>query len=400
MAPEILGPSSLPVLVATPKKVTKEWANEIRAAWPQAEVLFIRDYHDVSQWMQRCARSPAPAVIGIFLHSTSRAFGRAWQPVVQEKKQITTVPDPEPDDTLKEELEAVYDRRHRLVAYHFKETRQVFTKDISTSFFYCPDCLGRIEAAPRGVHASDKKVNTSSPDIPGDEDNTEVLEAVTSLTWFKSKQRWCSCEIETRTVDGGIKLCKAPLWTDARTEIMQQKYPQLSFANWSRAIGMLQPSMTTRTSSLRKAAPDVCLALSETGPIAVTLPDLSGTEEFEPLQDTKGSIVAYRHLSSGQELVPISGLWSRRIVGYVTAETGELVTKTIRYELRTPPASSFSPYEYLHRFYKGCVALAIIDESHNGRGRSTDIASLGHPWSDTTGGRSFRRGNETTTMDT
>ena len=88
MAPELLGPSALPVLVTTPKKVTKEWANEIKGAWPQAEVLFVKDYHDVARWMQRCATSPAPAVIGIFSHSTSRAFGRAWQPVVQERKRL------------------------------------------------------------------------------------------------------------------------------------------------------------------------------------------------------------------------------------------------------------------------------------------------------------------------
>src|SRR5258708_18935161 len=50
IVPELLGPSALPVLVTTPKKVTKEWANEIRAAWPQAEVLFITDYHDVAHW--------------------------------------------------------------------------------------------------------------------------------------------------------------------------------------------------------------------------------------------------------------------------------------------------------------------------------------------------------------
>ena len=126
------------------------------------------------------------------------------------------MPDLEPDAALKEALEAVYDRRDRLVAYQFKETGQVLTKDITTSFFYCPDCLGRIEATPRGVHAPDKKVNTSSPDVPREEDDTDVLEPVTSLTWFKSKQRWCTCEIDTREVDGSIKLCNAPLWTDAQ----------------------------------------------------------------------------------------------------------------------------------------------------------------------------------------
>jgi hypothetical protein len=376
--------------VTTPKKVTKEWANEIRAAWPQAEVLFVKDYHDVAHWMQHCASSPAPAVIGIFSHSTSRAFGRAWQPVVQERKQTNSVPNLEPDAALKEALEAVYDRRDRLVAYQFKETGQVLTKDITTSFFYCPDCLGRIEATPRGVHTSDKKVNTSSQDVPREEDDTDVLEPVTSLTWFKSKQRWCTCEIDNRTVDGSIRLCNAPLWTDARTEATQQKYPQVPFADWSQAMKVLTTGSTimqssadaashpTKLTSTLTAASGSRLVPSETGRVIVMRPDLSVAEGYEPLQNTEGVIVAYHHALTGQELVPVYGLWSRRVVGYVAAETGKFVTRTTRYELRMPPPASFSPYEFLHRFYKGCVALAIIDESHNGRGRSTDIAHSFH----------------------
>jgi Uncharacterised methyltransferase family (DUF6094) len=388
IAPELLGPSALPVLVTTPKKVTKEWANEIRAAWPQAEVLFIKDYRDVAHWMQRCATSPAPAVIGIFSHSTSRAFGRAWQPVVHEKAHSNTVPDLEPDAALKEALEPVYDRRDRLVAYQIKETGQVLTKEITTSFFYCPDCLGRIEATPRGVHTPDKKVSASSTDVPREEDTTDVLEPVTSLTWFKSKQRWCTCEIDTRTVDGGIKLCKAPLWTDARTESTQQKYPQVPFAAWSQAMEVLTTDSTTMKSgaasdsststSTQRIALGVRLVPSETGPIAVTLPDLSAADGYEPVRDAESAIIAYRHSLTGQELVPLYGCWCRRVVGYVAAETGRLVTRTTRYELRMSPPASFSPYEYLHRFYKGCVALSIIDESHNGRGRSTDIAHSFH----------------------
>ncbi len=387
MAPELLGPLALPVLVTTPKKVTKEWANEIRAAWPQAEVLFIKDYHDVAHWMQRCATSPAPAVIGIFSHSTSRAFGRAWQPVVLEKAHSNTVPDLEPDAALKEALEPVYDRRDRLVAYQFKETGQVLTKDVTISFFYCPDCLGRIEATPRGVHTPDKKVSASSSDVPRGED-TDVLEPVTSLTWFKSKQRWCTCELDTLSVDGGIKLCKAPLWTDARTEPTQQKYPQVPFAAWSQAMEVLTigsmtmrsaaASRSTTATSTQKTASGSRLIPSEAGQIAVTLPDMSAAEGYEPICDAEGDLIAYHHALTGQELVPIYGLWSRRILGYVAAETGRLVTRTTRYELRMPPPASFSPYEYLHRFYKGCVALAIIDESHNGRGRSTDIAHSFH----------------------
>ena len=39
---------------------------------------------------------------------------------------------------------------------------------------------------------------------------------------------------------------------------------------------------------------------------------------------------------------------------------------------------SFSPYAYFYRKYRGCAALAIIDESHNGRGEATDIAHAHH----------------------
>jgi hypothetical protein len=45
---------------------------------------------------------------------------------------------------------------------------------------------------------------------------------------------------------------------------------------------------------------------------------------------------------------------------------------------REPLPDSFSPYDFLYRFYRGCVALAVIDESHNGRGRDTDIAHAHH----------------------
>src|SRR5207237_9312762 len=43
-----------------------------------------------------------------------------------------------------------------------------------------------------------------------------------------------------------------------------------------------------------------------------------------------------------------------------------------------PLPDSFSPYDYLYRFYRGCVALSVIDESHNGRWRDTDIAHSHH----------------------
>jgi predicted RNA methylase len=85
MAPEAAGPKALPVLVSTPLKVTKEYAREIRAAWPEAEVLFIEKHTDIVRWFERCTTSAAPAVFAIFSHSTTRAFGREWHPAVLER---------------------------------------------------------------------------------------------------------------------------------------------------------------------------------------------------------------------------------------------------------------------------------------------------------------------------
>jgi SAM-dependent methyltransferase len=51
VAPEDAGPKALPVLVTTPKKVTKEYAVEIRTAWKEvgAEVMLIESHRDIPQ---------------------------------------------------------------------------------------------------------------------------------------------------------------------------------------------------------------------------------------------------------------------------------------------------------------------------------------------------------------
>src|SRR5260221_448223 len=96
ISPEEAGPNALPVLVSTPKKVTKEYAAEVRAAWPEAEVVFLDRHSDIPKWMQRCAESHAPAVIAILSHSLTRAFGRERQPVVREKQVPRRAPAMEP----------------------------------------------------------------------------------------------------------------------------------------------------------------------------------------------------------------------------------------------------------------------------------------------------------------
>jgi hypothetical protein len=74
---------------------------------------------------------------------------------------------------------------------------------------------------------------------------------------------------------------------------------------------------------------------------------------------------------------PVKDLSSKVTANPLGHQDQRIMAKTC-YDFRTPPTDSFSPYDYLYRFFKGCVALAVVDESHNGRGRDTDIARSHH----------------------
>ena len=102
------------------------------------------------------------------------------------------------------------------------------------------------------------------------------------------------------------------------------------------------------------------------------------TRGSDPIKDLSGKITANPLGHQGHRLVPIASQTSGPLTGDFDAAMGkQTITKT-SYDFRTPPADSFSPYDYLYRFFKGCVALAVVDESHNGRGRDTDIARSHH----------------------
>src|SRR5260221_5485504 len=126
--PEEAGPQALPVLVSTPKKVTKEYAAEVRDAWPEAEVVFLERHSDIHKWMQRCAESRAPAVIAILSHSLTRAFGREWQPVVREKQVTRREPVMEPEKDLLSRLEPDYDERRVLTGYQWRGKGGLYTQ--------------------------------------------------------------------------------------------------------------------------------------------------------------------------------------------------------------------------------------------------------------------------------
>ncbi len=585
MAPEAAGPTALPVLVSTPLKVTKEYAREIRAAWPEAEVFFIEKHTDIMRWLKRCATSAAPAVFAICSHSTTRAFGREWQPAVLERASTSVVPDLEPDEKRKASLEAVYDQKDRLVGYRSKDAGDLLTKEVKVSHFYCPACsvsrryplaglIGRIDAVPgQRDQLSGQEQGKQEGQVRASEDQdreqSRQSEPVTSLTWFRQKPRWCSCPTDRRNEERrsvGNPVLRAPLWQERRLAATERKNPQLPFAAWSQAMASLvdvarekeatagvaslvklvqgnesllmslvgvivrdRPQLSQVLSELARCGASACgsifeqmrqheealagllvgavkqddpalrellaameqcggnalaellveiakrdtrtlaslvdvarcdverlsqlleevkrdeaaladqlheavkhkraalemliegtrqsmdwfptfvqahfeqahsstpstaaratregkrtlprgvrLVASEGGPITVVEPDLSAAHGYEPVEDEQGAVVAYRLSQGGPELIPVYSRWSRRVVGYASSHTGQLVTRTGHYAFRLPPADSFSPYDYLYRFFRGCVALSVVDESHNGRGRDTDIAHAHH----------------------
>ncbi len=354
LSPEEAGPQALPVLVSTPKKVTKEYAAEVRAAWPEAEVVFIDRYSDIPGWMQRCAESRAPAVIAILSHSLTRAFGREWHPVVREKQITRREPILEPEKDLLPQLEEVYNEQHVLMGYRWKKSGKLYTREETVSHFFCPGCGGQIKAKPGKLHEREQRSDEEEQQFAalkkGQQEEEEAqedgLEPVTSRTWFTLKPRWCRCRADARNRPGprnpaGRTRVRTPLWTDARLETTQRKHPQLPFAAWSSAVerlyghkGHIVGTDTALTSA--RAVSKASVAGGKRKAVSLGVPTTTG----------KGQ--------SAQS------------------------TEDISYVAREPLPESFSPYDYLYRFYRGCVALAVIDESHNGRGRDTDIAHAHH----------------------
>ncbi len=317
-------PAALPVLVSTPKRVTNTWREEITAAWPEAEVLSIDSYRDIDAWMRRCVESRAPAVIAIVPHSQSRAFGREWQPAVIERRIPHRVPDLDPAEERKADLEPIIDQG-RLAGYRVRATGEVLTKQMYTSSFHCPDCGALVQARPWGKR-EDAQAEAKEPPADADKETRpseaedEALEPVTERGWFAQKPRWC-------------RECHGALWTETRTKAAASRAQPVPFATW--AAGAEAPVHPGSQPS--GSLPGVSFARQPDGRLgkASRLP----TPALKPA--------------------------SCRIVDAAGA--------------RGPAApESFSPYEYALLFYRGCIGVSIVDESHNARGRATDIAHAIH----------------------
>jgi hypothetical protein len=396
IAPEDAGPLALPVLVATPKKVTKEFGNEIVAAWRQsgAEVMQIESHRDIAVWFKRCAESAAPAVIGIVPHSLTRAFGREWQPALLEKAVTRDEPVKEPEAHLLLRLTEAYDEQHLLMGYRWKTTGELYTKPVTETHFFCPGCGGLIRAIPGKLHDVEQK-----PDRDDETRGLQLLLAagqseamldderavpVTSRTYFTLKPRWCQCTTDARnaTPDGRTRV-RTSLWTEARRPDAQRKHPQMGFAAFSRAVAQVQQQASRSEMSFQRAWEATFRAgkLGGNAKNALALVSL----EVAGVANVSGAAVPAPHrLPQPRDTGTGTKVKSAPSQAERLSARRQALRQTTRqreqehYQRSQPLPDSFSPYDYLYRFYRGCVALAIIDESHNGRGRDTDIAHAFH----------------------
>lgn len=315
-------PRALPLLVVTPKRVMPVWEGEITAAWdaitwqdelrsrwPAAEVMVIETHHDIARWMQRCARSCAPAVIAIVSQSSSRAFGRVWRPAVIEQSQEVNVPDL--SQAAAERGEPIIENRD-VVGYRDLASGKLITTTSCAPRFFCPDCGALQLGIPRSV---------SKPEPGQEEASDDQLEPIESLTYFSYKPRAC-CR------------CGTPLWSDSRVPAAQRTYPQLPFAAWSQAAPQLIGAKVT-TANGKPSRPRVRLTESAGSGIPTT-------------------------------------------ITHYDRAAGQWMKEKLKCDLAPAAPDSFSPFDYLARFYRGCVAFVEIDEAHNGRSERTDIAHSIH----------------------
>lgn len=370
LPPEQCGPKALPLLVTTPKKVSEEYGKEVRAAWPQCEVILILKHTDIVRWLTRCAESDAPAVMGIIPHSLSTDRGTAWYPAAREKQTAKRVLDTDPSHIPIEQREPVRDRDRNVIGYRLRATGELITTIEKKVRFYCPDCgkvisaIGDKEKKKREEKLKKKLKQQQEQEREGQVASADHLgielederDIVTSKTFFTTNQRWCDCPTHSRNRSDarytvgreGRKRQKAALWTDARVtrnkEKKQVREGQHDFRWW----------LQERERPILNAVRYIRLRRAEF--YTSSLHELRKKyEPHEPKEEEKGKLWQTAHDLAFEGGVDLSLLASER--------TGK---------------DSFSPFEYLARFYKGCVALTIVDESHNGRGRDTDIAQAHH----------------------
>jgi SAM-dependent methyltransferase len=295
-------PRALPIIVTSPKRVVRSaWEQEIRGAFPRAEVVHIETRADLLRFFQRCAHTAAPAVFGIIPQSLTRCFTTVVAPDVIPQTQTVTVNDL--SEAAAAHGEAQTDEAGNVIAYRNPETELPITKTETATIFRCPSC-GQVITAP----------------LPFAQDADEVA-PVEALEWFEQQKRWCpNAVLVSHNRDGEtgealgrpiLRICGAPLWTTRRVGGGSEA-GDLDFGAWTVAIEELEARR--RSTWLPRPAP------------------------------------AYSRIVNTPD-------------GFATAAVS---------------TDAESPFRALYRDFAGCVALTIVDESHNAMGQNTDIARSIH----------------------
>ncbi|HEY3228849.1 MAG TPA: helicase-related protein, partial [Roseiflexaceae bacterium] len=168
----------------------------------------------------------------------------------------------------------------------------------------------------------------------------EALAPVGDIAHFLAKRRWC-------------RECGAALWTKAYIDAVAATYPSLPFAEWSAAMDAIE----RRGGMLfvpRKRG-HARLARTANGPIAIERSPPAPLASW----DTPS---ADRRVNARRETICQVQLARQQ------ADADPC------YALAAVSPTSWSPYDYLKRFYAGCCAFLGVDESHNTRGDNSDIA--------------------------
>jgi hypothetical protein len=325
-------PHALPQAITTPKRVTTTWEREIAAAWPEAETIIVEDYTHIARWMARCAVSSAPTVIAIVSQSLTSPGRITWTTAVQPVDQgLVEVPD------LQAEGEAVVDAQSRTIAIKDAEGKLI-TKLEHQYRFYCPDCGHVILDIGRG-----EAVITTQIDVDADvaeAQEQEALAPVGDIAHFLSKRRWC-------------RECGAALWTKAYIDPVARAYPSLPFDEWSAAIDAIERKGGMIFVPRKRG--HARLARAVDGPIIGT------PRKHAPISvwDTSSTD---SHITARRDAIREAQLARQHADG------------DPRYALAAVSPTSWSPFDYLKHFYRGCCAFLGVDESHNTRGDNSDIA--------------------------
>jgi predicted RNA-binding Zn-ribbon protein involved in translation (DUF1610 family) len=255
-----------------------------------------------------------------------------WTTAVQPVDEgLIEVPD------LEAEGEPITDEQGRTIAV--KDAQGAIITRLEHQYrFYCPDCGRVIVDIGRGEAVATEQVDVDT-EVAQSQDR-EALTPVGDIAHFLAKRRWC-------------RDCGGALWTKAYIDEVEAKYPSLPFAEWSAAMeaierrgGMLFVPRKRGHARLARAAD---------GPIVV--------------EQRRHAPVAMWDTPSADHRVN-----ARRETIHQAQLARQQANADPRYTLAAVSPTSWSPYDYLKRFYAGCCAFLGVDESHNTRGDNSDIA--------------------------